>query len=56
MFQDPERFIQDKLSKKVLSANTIRDAIIAAFLIILQKKAEQDAMIPQLGDWRKTKA
>ena len=56
MLRDPERFIQEKLCKKILSANTIRDAIIAAFLITLQKKAEQDAITLQLEDWRKSKA
>jgi len=53
--KDPEGFLREKLSKKVLSANTIRDAILAAFLIALQKKEAQEAEIPDPEDWRRVR-
>jgi len=52
LLEDPEGFLLEKLSKKVLSANTVRDGILAAFLIVLQKKAETEGAIPLLGEWR----
>lgn len=41
MFNDPRQFIQEKLSKKFLSINTIRDGVMAAFLVVFEKQAEQ---------------
>ena len=45
MFEDPRQFIQEKLSKKFLSINTIRDGVMAAFLITLEKQAEQEGEV-----------
>jgi hypothetical protein len=57
VFQNPAGFIQEKLSKKVLSANTVRDAVMASFLIALQKQAEADGEpIGEPGRWREAKA
>ena len=54
MLKDPEGFILEKLSKKVLSPNTVRDAVIAAFLITLQKKAEEEGRFFETNDWRRS--
>lgn len=57
MFQNPSGFIQEKLSKKVLSANTVRDGVMASFLIVLQKQAEAEGgAIAEPGRWREAKA
>jgi hypothetical protein len=57
MFQDPERFIREKLSKKSLSANTVRDAMMASFIIVLQKKEEAAGEpISDPVSWREAKA
>jgi hypothetical protein len=57
MFQNPAGFIQEKLSKKVFSANTVRDAMMASFLIVFQKQAESTGqLINEPGRWRETKA
>ncbi|HZR47140.1 MAG TPA: hypothetical protein VFA47_10575 [Candidatus Manganitrophaceae bacterium] len=57
MFQNPARFIQEKLSKKVLSANTVRDGVMASFLIALQKQAEAEGKaIGEPERWREAKA
>jgi hypothetical protein len=57
MFKNPAEFIQEKLSKKVLSANTVRDAIMASFLIALQKQEESTGNpIGEPGQWREAKA
>jgi hypothetical protein len=56
VFQNPTGFIQEKLSKKVLSANTVRDALMASFLITLQKQAESQDPIHEPGRWREAKA
>ncbi len=56
MFQDPDQFIREKLSKKFLSINTIRDGVIAALLIALQKKEERTGPIPPVAQWRKEKS
>jgi len=57
MFQNPAGFIQEKLSKKVLSANTVRDGVMASFLIVLQKEAERvEGPIKEPGRWREAKA
>lgn len=56
MVSDPESFIQEKLSKKALSANTIRDLLMALFLVILQKKEQTVAVIHSPEDWRISKA
>jgi hypothetical protein len=57
MFKNPAEFIQEKLSKKVLSANTIRDAMMASFLIALQKQEESTGKpISEPGRWREAKA
>ncbi len=53
---DPDRFIQEKLSKKTLSINTVRDGVMAALLITLQKKEEQESSISDLEAWRRKKA
>ncbi len=44
MFNDPRRFIEEKLQKKFLSINTIRDGIMAALLLSLQKTADTQAI------------
>lgn len=57
MFRDPETFIQEKLSKKMLSANTVRDAMMASFILTLQKKEEEAGVpIPDPVSWREAKA
>ncbi|MFQ5587544.1 MAG: hypothetical protein ACE5F7_01780 [Nitrospiria bacterium] len=56
MFQNPEQFIQEKLEKKFLSINTIRDGVLAAFLIGLQKQVEQKGQASPWEAWRKNKA
>ncbi|MBI3802259.1 MAG: hypothetical protein HY282_00665 [Nitrospirae bacterium] len=57
MFRDPERFIQEKLSKKMLSANTVRDAMMASFILTLQKReAAAGAAMPDPVAWREAKA
>lgn len=57
MFQNPAGFIQEKLSKKVLSANTVRDAMMASFLLTLQKQEEATGKpIGEPGRWREAKA
>ncbi len=57
MFRDPAAFIQEKLSKKVLSANTIRDAMMASFILTLQKREEAAGI--EIADpiaWRERKS
>ncbi|WDT78772.1 MAG: hypothetical protein MPW14_16520 [Candidatus Manganitrophus sp.] len=57
MFRDPAGFIQEKLSKKILSANTVRDAMMASFILTLQKSEEgAGASIPDPASWRQEKA
>ena len=57
VFQNPAGFIEEKLSKKVLSANTVRDAMMASFLIALQKQEEAVGKpIDEPGRWREAKA
>jgi len=57
MFRDPAAFIQEKLSKKMLSANTIRDAMMASFIWTLQKKEEAAGVsMPDPIAWREAKA
>ncbi len=57
MFRDPAGFIQEKLSKKMLSANTVRDAMMASFILTLQKRDEgAGASIPDPVLWRQEKA
>lgn len=57
MFRDPAGFIQEKLSKKILSANTVRDAMMASFILTLQKREEgAGASIPDPASWRQEKA
>lgn len=57
MYENPSAFINEKLSKKVLSANTIRDAMMASFILTLQKKEESaGAVIGDPGKWRQEKA
>jgi len=53
---DPIRFIEEKLQKKFLSINTVRDGIMAAILISLQEMAEQNEKITDLEAWNRTKA
>lgn len=57
MFLDPAGFIQEKLSKKMLSANTVRDAMMASFILTLQKREERmGAPIPDPVSWREATA
>ena len=56
MVQDPERFIQEKLAKKTLSPNTIRDLIMAALLIALQGHEKDLSSNSEQAEWRETKA
>ena len=56
MFNHPEQFIQEKLSKKALSANTVRDLILAAFLVALQKNELILAKTALSDDWMESKA
>lgn len=56
MVNNPESFIQEKLSKKALSANTIRDLLMALFLLILQKKEQSVSVIQSPEDWKIAKA
>jgi len=56
MFNQPEKFIQEKLSKKELSANTVRDLSLAVFLVALQKNEQmvRGQALPE--DWLSLKA
>lgn len=57
MFRDPAAFIQEKLSKKMLSANTVRDAMMASFILTLQKRETAAGVsIPDPVSWREGKA
>lgn len=57
MFRDPAGFIQEKLTKKMLSANTVRDAMMASFILTLQKREEAAGIpIPDPVAWREAKA
>ncbi len=56
MFNQPEQFIQEKLSKKALSANTVRDLILAAFLLALQKNELTLTEEVLSEDWLEAKA
>lgn len=57
MFRDPTAFIQEKLSKKMLSANTVRDAMMASFILTLQKNEEWGGTpLPDPVAWREAKA
>ena len=56
MFDHPERFIQEKLSKRVLSANTVRDLILAAFLVALQKSEMGSADLALSEGWLEEKS
>ncbi|MDC4223905.1 MAG: hypothetical protein MPW15_06660 [Candidatus Manganitrophus sp.] len=57
MFRDPAAFIQEKLSKKMLSANTVRDAMMASFILTLQKREEGGgASLSDPVSWREAKA
>jgi hypothetical protein len=40
MVSDPERFIEEKLQKRFLSINTVRDALLASMIIALQRSEE----------------
>lgn len=53
MFHDPDRFIAEKLQKKFLSINTIRDGIMAALLISLREAAHE---ISAPETWNREKA
>ncbi|MFQ5597758.1 MAG: hypothetical protein ACE5GK_06870 [Nitrospiria bacterium] len=55
MMKDPEAFIQEKLAKKNLSANTVRDLLMAAFLLILRKHASARARITDGDAWLEAK-
>ncbi len=56
MLNQPEKFILEKLSKKELSANTVRDLILATFLVALQKNEQMltEKALPE--DWLTLKA
>jgi hypothetical protein len=57
MFRDPAAFIQEKLSKKILSANTVRDVMMASFILTIQKREEaRGCSIPDPVSWREEKA
>jgi len=56
MFKQPEEFIQEKLSKKELSANTVRDLILAALLVALKKNEIMSTECPLSKNWLELKA
>ncbi len=56
MLQDPDQFIQEKLSKKALSINTVRDVIMAAILVALKTNAPEDDQAAQDEGWVKEKS
>lgn len=57
MLEDPERFLREKLSKKFLSANGVRDAMIASLLISLQALEEMEKTpLREPCIWREEKA
>ncbi len=56
MFHDPLRFIEEKLQKKFLSINTIRDGVMAALLIALRETADKNGQTPPSETWEKKKA
>ncbi len=56
MFNDPGRFIEEKLQKKFLSINTIRDGIMAALLLSLQEAAQKTGKISNTETWHREKA
>ncbi len=55
MLKDPEGFLQEKLSKKALSANTIRDLLMALILLTLQKKEQAVSVMQDPEAWRALK-
>lgn len=56
MFKQAEQFIQEKLAKKTLSANTVRDLILAAFLVALQKNERMQTGQALSDNWLELKA
>ncbi|VAX32315.1 hypothetical protein MNBD_NITROSPIRAE01-209 [hydrothermal vent metagenome] len=56
MFNDPSRFIEEKLQKKCLSINTIRDGIMAALLLSLQKTVNEKEEPSAYEAWCKKKS
>lgn len=56
MFTDPEHFIKEKLKKKFLSINTIRDGIMAALLLSLQEAPEKGEQAITPETWGRKKA
>ncbi len=55
MFRNPEQFLQEKLTKKYLSINTIRDGVIAALLIALQSRETRKNKLPPKEQWTNDK-
>ncbi len=43
-----ERFIEEKLSKKVLSANAVRDTLIAVMIVAMQRVADAEETLPDV--------
>ena len=56
MLHDPKRFIRQKLSKKFLSPNTVRDGLIAALLIALEQRETAHGGLADPESWRRAKA
>lgn len=56
MFHDPDRFIREKLQKKFLSINTIRDGIMAALLISLKEATYKKGETSTPETWNREKA
>lgn len=52
MVSDPERFIQEKLQKRFLSINTVRDAILASMIFTLQRVEELQRGEKLDEEWR----
>jgi hypothetical protein len=40
ILSDPQRFLDEKLQKRFLSINTVRDGMLASMILSLQKKEE----------------
>lgn len=51
MVSNPEGFLREKLSKRTLSINTVRDALMASILLSFQRAEESKGSIPD-QTWR----
>src|SRR5579863_152177 len=52
MVSDPEQFLREKLQKRYLSINTVRDGILASMILTLQRAEEIRRGSPPGETWR----